>query len=1438
MSKLHMGIDVGSTTVKVVVLNENNKILYSEYRRHYSDIKSTVLGLFDEVKGTVGAQSFTVVITGSGGLLLSKMLGLQFVQEVIANKTAIEAFLPGTDVVIELGGEDAKILYLSGGLEQRMNGTCAGGTGSFIDQMSILLKTDADGLNELAEKHTTIYPIAARCGVFAKSDVQPLLNEGAAREDVAASILQAVVTQTISGLAQGRPIKGNIVFLGGPLHFLPQLRRQFEETLRDNADSFKIPDNAQIFVALGAAMMYEGSDERTLDELKEKLIHSKGVDAEITRMPKLFETAADKKEFEERHAMDKAVRGDITKTKGPVFLGLDVGSTTIKCAVINERDEIIYDYYGKNEGSPITCGLKIMRELYSRLPKDAYIANGCTTGYGELLLKTAFRIDEGEIETIAHYKAANHFSPGVDFIIDIGGQDMKCMKIKDGVIDSIMLNEACSSGCGSFIQTFAEGLGMDSISFSQEALTADNPVDLGTRCTVFMNSRVKQAQKEGATVGDISAGLSYSVVRNALYKVIKLRDTSLMGEKIVVQGGTFNNNAILRCFEMLIGKNVTRPDIAGIMGAFGSALIAKERWHGGECDIITADEIDSFSFNTKLTRCQKCNNHCQLTITDFGDGGQFISGNRCERGAGQEKKNTDIPNLYDYKYKRAFQYKSLKSEDAPRGTIAVPRVLNMYENYPLWHTFFTELGFSVKISGRSTHKLYEKGIDSIPSESACYPAKIVHGHIQDLIDKGYKTIFYPCIPYEQIEYSDAGNHFNCPMVTSYPEVIYNNMDALRAPDITFLYPFINLADKPSFKRQMTKALKDKYNISYKEIDAAAEKAFNELRQYKNDIRAKGEETIKWLDEHDKRGIVLAGRPYHIDPEINHGIPDMINSLGFAVLTEDSIAHLGNLKRDIRVVDQWAYHTRLYESASEVIKNNRLELIQLNSFGCGLDAVTTDQVMEILQSHEKIYTALKIDEVSNLGTARIRVRSLKAAVKERADNDFMPHKVEDYTINRVKFTEKERKNHTIIFPQMSPAHFGLFEAVFRMCGYNAMVLEHATAQDVEAGLKSVNNDACYPSIMVTGQLVNAFISGKCDPDKTSIMITQTGGGCRATNYIAFLRKALKEAGYPQVPVVSLNVSGLEGNPGFKITPKMVDGLLKACTWGDLLLACSQRIRPYEINEGETNAVYDKWQKRLYNDILNWNTRRLKLKKVIDEIIDDFDAIPIDETIKKPKVGVVGEILVKFQPDANNDVVGVIEAEGGEAVMPGLADFLLYCLYNNNFKRDNLGMKASTARLCNLAIWGIESFRKHAEKRMKANPKFASRAPGHIAEIAEGAKSVLQLGHCTGEGWFLTGEMIELINSGVPNIVCVQPFACLPNHVTGKGMIKELRRQYPQSNIVAIDYDPGASEVNQLNRIKLMMAVAFENIRKEEEYDRLHVHKYHEKLKSTEKVKVGV
>lgn len=1417
MQAYHMGIDVGSTTVKVVVLDKENHLLFSKYQRHYSDIKKTVADLFEEAAGVLGNKEFTVVITGSGGLLLAQMLDILFVQEVIATKSAVTKFIPKADVVIELGGEDAKILYLTDGLEQRMNGTCAGGTGSFIDQMSILLKTDADGLNQLAERHQNIYPIAARCGVFAKSDVQPLLNEGAAREDLAASILQAVVTQTISGLAQGRPIKGTVVFLGGPLHFLPQLRRQFEQTLNEKVQQFITPDNGQLFIAMGAALMH-GNEVMDAKELMDKLHHAKTVKNEITRMRPLFQDQMEKDAFLNRHSQHKAVRADLSKVQGETFLGLDVGSTTIKAALIDTQGRILYSYYGKNEGSPIQCGIRILKELYSKLPDGAFIANACTTGYGELLLKTAFRIEEGEIETIAHYKAADFFLPGVDFIIDIGGQDMKCMKVKDHVIESVMLNEACSSGCGSFIQTFAESLGMDTISFAKEAMKSENPVDLGTRCTVFMNSRVKQAQKEGATVADISAGLSYSVVRNALYKVIKLRDPAQMGEKVVVQGGTFNNDSILRCFELVSGKTVVRPDIAGIMGAFGSALIAKERYKGGKSNILRKGELESFTFETSLTRCKLCNNHCQLTVTKFEDGRSFVSGNRCERGAGIAKTKEKLPNLYDYKYKRTFAYQALKQEEAPLGVIGIPRVLNIYENYPLWFTVLTKLGFSVKLSGRSSHALYEKGIDSIPSESVCYPAKLAHGHVEDLIEKGITTIFYPCIPYEEKEYQDAGNHYNCPIVTSYPEVLANNMDVLREKGIRFLHPFVNMDDEKSFVQQIYKTF-ECFGITKKQASEAVAQGLSERARYKEDIRTEGEKTLAWLKKNNRKGIILAGRPYHVDPEINHGIPQMMNSLGFAVLTEDSVAHLGHLKRDIRVVDQWAYHTRLYEAAAYAISDNHVELIQLNSFGCGLDAVTTDQVQEILESYEKIYTTLKIDEVSNLGTARIRVRSLKAAVEERDESQFVPKELHPYTLERKIFTKELRKTHTVIFPQMSPVHFALFEAVLKKNGYNALVLDNVTADDVEAGLKSVNNDACYPSILVTGQIVNAFLSGRCDPENTSVMITQTGGGCRATNYIAFIRKALKEAGYPNIPVISLNLTGLEGNPGFKITPKLVHSLVKTCVWGDLLLTLSLRVRPYEVHIGETDEVYESWLSRLKKWILSDDTKNLKMDTVIDAMISEFDAIPIDATVKKPRVGIVGEILVKFHPGANNDIVKVIEEEGGEAVMPGLLDFMMYCFYNTNFKEENLGSSKAAQIACNTGIWFLERYRKHMKSALLANKKFADRAPAHIANIAEGASHVLQLGHCTGEGWFLTGEMIELIESGVPNIVCVQPFACLPNHVTGKGMIKELRRQYPNANIVPVDYDPGASEVNQLNRIKLMLAVAFENLEKEQKFDQI-------------------
>ncbi|MCH5184773.1 MAG: 2-hydroxyacyl-CoA dehydratase, partial [Oscillospiraceae bacterium] len=1021
---LHLGIDVGSTTVKAVITDNDFNILFSNYSRHYSDIKKTVSDLFDIIAEKFSNTEFTVVFTGSGGLLISSLLGMKFTQEVIATKKAVQVLLPDTDTVIELGGEDAKILYLSGGLEQRMNGTCAGGTGSFIDQMSVLLKTNAGGLNKLAEKHTNIYPIAARCGVFAKSDVQPLLNEGAAKEDIAASILQAVVTQTISGLAQGRQITGNIVFLGGPLYFLTELRKLFEKNLVKGT-SFTVPENAQLFIALGAAMLYDNSKTADINTLRAGLRESKSIKSEIARMPALFESDADKNEFDRRHQKARVSAARLDKAEGGLFFGLDVGSTTVKAALIDTGGNLLYSYYAKNEGSPIKCGIDILRELYSLMPKNTYIAGSCVTGYGEMLLKNAFNIDENEIETIAHYKAADFFLPGVDFIIDIGGQDMKCLKIKNGAIDSIMLNEACSSGCGSFLQTFAESLGMDIEDFADAAVKSKNPVDLGTRCTVFMNSRVKQAQKEGAAVGDISAGLSYSVVRNALYKVIKLRNADALGEKIVVQGGTFKNDAILRAFETVTGKEVVRPDIAGIMGAFGCALIAKERCKDGRSSMITAQELNSFEYKNTLSRCKGCSNQCRLTITSFEKGRKFISGNRCEKGAGIPAENKNLPNLYDYKYSRLFSYTPLEPSDAKYGTVGIPRVLNIYENYPLWFTFFTKLGFRVVLSGESNHDIYEKGIESIPSESACYPAKLVHGHIRDLLDKGIKNIFYPCVPYEQTEYKNTGNHYNCPIVTSYPEVIYQNTDAIRAEGINYIYPFLNLDDRKSVKQQLTKAL-EMFDIPKSRIYAAADDAFAELAAYKADVRKKGEETLEYIRKNNMRAIVLSGRPYHVDPEINHGIPQIVTSLGFAVLSEDSIAHLGNMTRPIRVVDQWVYHTRLYEAAACVIKYRELELVQLNSFGCGLDAVTGEQVQEILESGNKLYTTLKIDEISNPGTARIRLRSLNAAVSERkaeiAENP-------DYTSKRVSFTAENKKTHTIIFPQMSPIHFKLFEAVF-------------------------------------------------------------------------------------------------------------------------------------------------------------------------------------------------------------------------------------------------------------------------------------------------------------------------------------------------------------------------------------------------------------------------
>jgi len=1406
---LNVGLDVGSTTVKIVVLDSLENIIYKRYLRHFSNIKSTVVSMLEEARLTLKGSLVTLMVTGSGGFHVSQKLDVPFVQEVIACTSAIRAVIPNTNVAIELGGEDAKMTFFGETLEQRMNGTCAGGTGAFIDQMASLLQTDAMGINELAKNYQNIYPIASRCGVFAKTDIQPLLNEGIAKEDIAVSILQAVVNQTISGLAQGCTISGDVALLGGPLYFMSELRQRFAETLKLENKNVIFPDNSQFFVALGAALESRKNAPCTYECLYERVPSVRDINnSEGDKVEALFANEDEYQNFRDRHSLNKVKRVSLQNYSGNAYLGIDAGSTTTKVALVDEEGSLLYSHYGSNKGDPLGSTIDALRGLYKKLNKDTTIVNSAVTGYGEQLIKAALRVDIGEIETVAHYTAANFFQPGVDFVLDIGGQDMKSLVIRKGVIESITLNEACSSGCGSFVENFAQSLNLDVREFAKLGVASKHPVNLGTRCTVFMNSSVKQAQKEGAEIGDISAGIAISVIKNALYKVIRIRTTEGLGKKIVVQGGTFHNDAVLRALEQIIKQNVICPDIAGIMGAFGVALIAKERYElDHQTRLMKENDLADFKTEASTKRCGLCGNNCLVSVKSFSSGCEFISGNRCERGEGKAVVVNTTPNVYAYKYKRVFNYKPLTNDKASRGVIGIPRVLNIYEDYPFWFTFFTELDYKVVLSDRSSKQLYELGMDTIASESICYPAKMVHGHIANLIKKEVKKIFYPCIPYAQQEDAAADDHYNCPIVTSYPEAINSNVDSVRAPDVTYYHPFLPL-DMPS---RMTKRLVEELKpegIPKHEIASALHKAYAEQTKFKDDIKAKGEETLTYIREKGIKGIVLTGKPYHIDPEINHGIPEMIGSYGFAVLSEDSIQHLGIIEDPLRVVNQWVYQSRAYNAASYVAKCKDLEIIQLNSFGCGLDAVTTDQVKEILDAYGKIYTVLKIDEISNLGSARIRLRSLIAAINERSKRDFEPRKLQDAE-PKALFTIEMKKTHTILAPQLSPIHFQFLKSSFDEAGYTIEFLPSVDKQAIDEGLMYVHNDACYPAIIVVGQLMKALGSGKYDLNNTSVIISQTGGGCRATNYIAFIRKALKDANLGYVPVIGLNTrdsSTGEKNSGFKFTLAMFDKAMRGLIYGDLLMRVLYKVRPYEKFAGSANHLYDVWVRRCQETLKTGGKKEHTHN--IRQIVKDFDNLELCEGLVKPKVGVVGEILVKFHPTANNNIVEMLEAEGVEVVVPDLTDFLLYSAFDNEIKYQQLSGSFLGMLSSKFSIKKIESYRKEMKKALTASKRFE--APKAIKEIARHAEKHLSLANQSGEGWFLTGEMIELIHEGVHNIVCLQPFACMPNHITGKGMFREIKRSYPMANIAFIDYDSGASEVNQLNRIKLMLSMVVKNV----------------------------
>jgi predicted CoA-substrate-specific enzyme activase len=1395
-----LGVDVGSTTIKYVLLDPQGIEVEKEYRRHRSDVRRTFMDMLRDLASRWSEKDLRIYMTGSAGIGISSWLGIPFMQEVIASTRAIERTAPDTDVAIELGGEDAKITYLSHAVEQRMNGTCAGGTGAFIDQMASLMETDPNGLNDLAKEAKQIYPIASRCGVFAKSDIQPLLNEGVRREDIAASILQAIVTQTIGGLAQGRPIRGKVAFLGGPLTFLSELRVRFIETLRLTEPNVVHPADAQYFVAMGAAYGAEEDSDQPifqLQKLTKKMTEQKDHFETATQtLDPLFQTEEDLVTFRNRHAAQKVAKGELASYRGKAFLGIDSGSTTTKIALVGENHELLYSFYEVNQGSPLKTVIREVKKLYEVLPETVVITGTGVTGYGEALIQKALHIDVGEVETIAHYRAARYFRPDVDFIIDIGGQDMKSLRIRDGMIDSIMLNEACSSGCGSFIQTFASALGVSVENFAKQALESKAPVDLGTRCTVFMNSRVKESQRQGATVSDISAGIAYSVVKNALYKVIRIHSPKDLGKSIVVQGGTFYNEAVLRAFELETGVEVIRPDIAGLMGAFGVALLAQDRCESTH--VLTKEELFYFDYTHRTARCKGCSNNCLLTINKFNDKSSYISGNRCEKGLGLEKKKDPERNLSLYKYQRVFDYHRSKPVSR-KERIGIPRVLNLYENYPFWYTLFDSLGFEVVLSHESNRKLYDLGLESIPSESVCYPAKIAHGHIEDLVNQGVSHIFYPSVPYNQQEDSIATNRFNCPVVASYPDVLKGSIEAFK-DQVKFMHPYLSFGNPKALVTRLMDELSC-FKVTKGAVKIAVDAAYMELERYHKDIQNAGEHLLELLAKEGGQGIVLAGRPYHVDPEINHGIPDLVEGEGFAIFTEDSISHLGELKRPLTVHNQWTYHARLYRAAAYVATQPNLEMIQLTSFGCGLDAITTDEVKEILEYDGKTYTLLKIDEISNLGAARIRIRSLKAALEERKNQEKHVH-IPKPLVKRTVFTEEMKKTHTILVPQMAPYHFDFIGTILRNYGYKVVILPEIDYEAVTEGIKVVHNDACYPAVLTTGQFVRALKSGDYDLDRTAILMSQTGGGCRATNYISFIRKALRDLDMQQVPVISFNFKGLEGQPGFNLPSKAVMELLRAVIYGDLLMKCVCRTRPYEKEAGSVEVLYEAWNLKIQGELKEGQSYH-RFQTLLKQIIADFDHIPLND-VRKPKVGIVGEILVKFHPTANNQVVKELEKEGAEVIVPELFNFLTYYMYSNIADHRYLGGGRKNRMISETVIQGLQMYTKSLRKALDASQRFAS-SPS-IYHKADLVKDLVSTANKMGEGWLLTAEMIELLQEGVPNIVCVQPFACLPNHISGKGLFKALRDAYPMANIVPIDYDPGTSEVNQINRIKLMMSIA--------------------------------
>ncbi len=1416
------GIDIGSTTAKVVITDKDGRVVFSRYRRHQAETIETVRSIFKEALALLGDVQLDLAVTGSAGMGVAETYGLPFVQEVVASAQFIKKSFPQTRTFIEIGGEDSKIIFFDKQFRPdiRMNGTCAGGTGAFIDQMAVLLNVDVAELNSLAAKSTKIYPIASRCGVFAKTDIQALLSQHVSKEDIAASIFRAVAIQVVTALSRGREMKKKILFAGGPLTFYPGLRRAFVDLLEiTNPDDLIMPDHSELLPAMGAAMVRNGSPCRSIISKLLALAESEPLRMTANannNLPAMFNSKVEFAGWKKRHEQHRVARIHLSKTKGKdLFLGIDSGSTTTKIVLTDENGTLVDSYYHANNGDPIQAvqvGLAEIKERFSAAGLLPRIVRSAATGYGESLIKAAFGLDDGAVETMAHYRAARHFEPEVSFIIDIGGQDMKAIYIQDHSVAEIQVNEACSSGCGSFIETFARSLGYGVEEFARIACDSKAPFDLGTRCTVFMNSKVKQALREGASVADISAGLAYSVIKNALYKVLKLKNFDVLGNKIVVQGGTFRNQAVLRALEILLNKEVVNPDISELMGAYGAALTALAnhrialarpagKYHHQGLSIEQLEE--SSSFTKKKIRCQKCENGCSVLQLTFTNGNHYYTGNRCERYfSNSQDRQHQGENLIDAQLKLLFERK-MEPEGRPILTYGVPRCLNMYENFPFWCTFLTRCGFKVILSSNSNFAIYEKGFSTVMSENICFPAKLAHGHIFDLGEKKVDRIFFPTVVYEQEESKDALNTFNCPVVTGYPDLLKNAINPEQKFGIPLDNPIISFKDFNLLKDQLYLFF-NKFGIDHRTVSEAVEKGRAAQIDYKKQLRELAVKQLKEGAAQRRTTIILTGRPYHMDPLINHGISNLLTELGVDVISEAAVALSDDdtSLKDINVLTQWSYTNRLYAAAKWVTKTPHTQMVQLTSFGCGPDAVATDEVKDILRDGGKVHTLIKMDEIANLGAVRIRLRSMLDAMKENNGKGRIVGVNTRKENGRIIGTANGK---TLIVPYFSAFYSPLIPAAFKPLGYRVEVLPPQDKSSAEWGLKTINNDMCYPAVLVSGDIIKAFQSGRYDPEKTAVILTQTGGQCRASSYVSLIKKGLAAAGLEEVPVITISNQEINPQPSFNIDQK---GLMKRLALGvifaDPLARMYLALTAREKTPGTAKKLHTKYLTQMEKGIENADYSYLL--NLLEKAVIDFNRIDIyDRSI--PRVGIVGEIFVKYNFFSNGNIIDWLSSQGVEVVLPPIQSFFAQCFINETYNQKVFFKRSFVDRTKYRLLEIYSKYHLAQIEHVMQGFRFYKKAHD-LRELAQITDDVVSLANQYGEGWLLTAEMIAMLREGTSNIVCLQPFGCIANHITGRGVENKLREMFPALNLLSLDMDAGTSEVNILNRLHLLASEARE------------------------------